>query len=178
VSRSRVQLLCRERSSRAGKSGAFTLVEVVISVVIVGLLLAASLQTVGLSRIMQYRVTERVRASEMARAMLAEITQQAYVDPGATPLFGPEPGETRSMFDDVDDYNGYVESPPLTREGTKLPLPKGGVWWRSVDVKWIDPQTLAVASPQAETGAKMITVTVQRNGVTMATVVGIRTSAP
>jgi prepilin-type N-terminal cleavage/methylation domain-containing protein len=157
---------------------AFTMVEVVVSVVIVGLLLAASLRAVGLSAIMQYRITEHTRSSAMARALMAEIVQQAYSDPGASPVFGPESGESRDTFDDVDDYDGLVDSPPLTREGTKLPLPKGGVWRRIVEVKWVDPLTLAVASPQAETGVKMITVTVKHNHVTLATVTAIRTNAP
>jgi MSHA pilin protein MshD len=157
---------------------AFTMVEVVVSVVIVGLLLAASLRAVGLSAIMQYRITEHTRASAMARGLLAEIVQQAYVDPQGSAVFGPESGEARDTFDDVDDYDGYVDSPPLTREGTKLPVPRGGVWRRSVEVKWVDPLTLTVASPQAEAGVKMITVTVKHNQLTLATVTAIRTNAP
>ena len=43
--------------------GGFTIVEVVISVVIVGVLLAASLRAVGLSRILQYRTMEQTRAN-------------------------------------------------------------------------------------------------------------------
>ena len=162
------------RSERGG----FTIVEVVISVVIVGVLLAASLRAVGLSRILQYRTMEQTRANEMARALLAEIGQKAYADPGAAPVFGPESGETRAAYDDVDDYDGFAEHPPLTREGTKLPLPSSGSWRWSVDVKWVDAQTLAVASPQSETGAKQVTVTVTRNNVPLAKVSLIRTAAP
>jgi prepilin-type N-terminal cleavage/methylation domain-containing protein len=166
------------RSSCSTQARAFTLVEVVVSVVIVGVLLAASLQAVGLARTTQYRTGEHARGSELARALMAEITQKAYIDPGALPVFGPESGQTRATYDDVDDYSGFAESPPATKDGTRLSLPRGGVWRWAATVKWLDPQTLAVASPQAETGAKQITVIVQHNGTTVATLTAVRTKAP
>lgn len=154
------------------------MVEVVVSVVIVGGLLAASLQAVAMSNATQYRISERTRANNLARALLTEITQQAYVDPGNSPVFGPESGQTRATYDDVDDYNGYTESPPTIQSGTKVAIPQQGTWRRNVTVVWADPTTLAPASPQAETGVKLISVTVLHRGRPIVTISAIRTSAP
>ena len=45
--------------------------------------------------------------------------------PADRPAFGPDSGESswhrRSVFDDVDDYNGWNESPPQYRDGTTIP---------------------------------------------------------
>lgn len=48
-------------------------------------------------------------AARLGRDMLEEVTSRGYRD-ATTPLnFGPEIGEARAQFDDVDDYNGYAE---------------------------------------------------------------------
>jgi prepilin-type N-terminal cleavage/methylation domain-containing protein len=176
--KSRATPILRSRRSPRHRRGAFTLVEVVISVVIVGGLLAASLRAVALANVTQYQTVERTGANNLARGLLAEITQQAYVDPGPSPVFGPESGQSRPTYDDVDDYNGYSESPLVTKSGTKLPIPQKGSWMRSVTVTWVDPQTLAPASPQAETGVKLISVTVLHRNKPIVTVSALRTSAP
>ena len=88
---------------------------------------------------------------------MAEIMQQAYLDP-TSPTFGPESGEsTRLQFNDVDDYNGWKESPPQNRDGSNIPGYTG--WKRKVKVQWADPLTLST-SGSSDTGLKLITVTV------------------
>ncbi|CAN5703508.1 hypothetical protein BH09PLA1_BH09PLA1_08100 [soil metagenome] len=154
---------------RAHRS-AFTLVEVAVSVVIVGLLLATSVQVVGAAKIGQYRLTERARGNALAKALLAEILQLAYADPNT------EAGETRATFDDVDDYDGLNESPPVFKDGTAMTVPQASTWQRTVAVTWIDPLTLATTG--SESGAKKIVVTVRHSGRSVATQTAIRTSAP
>ena len=55
----------------------------------------------------------------LAQQLMAEIQQQPYKDQTVLGLlFGPELGEStadRSAFDDVDDYDGFVEQPPRSR---------------------------------------------------------------
>ena len=156
----------------------FTLVEVCVSVLIVGVMLAAALQTVGQSGLMQYRLSERSRANHLARMLMAEVLQQAYAETTAARVFGAESGESRATYEDVDDYNGLVESPPANKDGSTFNLPSASTWKRTVAVVWIDPTTLSVASPQTETGAKLITVSVYHNGVLVTKLSAVRTSAP
>jgi PKD repeat protein len=154
----------------------FTIAEAALATLVVALVLAGALATVGASRTSRARIADRMRAQQLALDLMAEILQTAYQDPVQTPVFGLEPGESatsRAAWNDVDDYNGWTESPPQTKAGSTIADCAG--WTRKVLVEWIDPATLAATS-STNTGVKRITVTAQRNGVTLATVAAYRTS--
>ena len=165
------------RTSQPLRQG-FTIVEAAISVVIVAVMLTAVLQTVGQSSAMQFRVAERTRGHQLARRLMNEIMQQGYVDPAAPASMGPDAGESRPTYNDVDDYNSLDESPPVNKDLSSLSVPLGSTWRRTVSVVWIRPGSLATASPQIETGLKRITVTVYHNGVVVTTLSAIRSNAP
>ncbi len=157
---------------------AFTLIEAVGSVLIVAVMFVAVMSTVGAARMSQYKMSGRSRGTALAHDLMAEILQATYEDrdtPGAG--IGTDTGEattTRAAFDDVDDYDGWFASPPQQRDGTVIPNLPG--WSRQLDfVRIITSDT--TTSVGAETGAKRITVTVKHNGMLMAYLVAIRTSA-
>lgn len=170
-----------KHATRTGRSlglAAFTLVEAMLASLIVAVLLVAVLQTVGATGLARYKAGERATARFLADALVADITSLAYRDPGSSPVFGLEAGETAASkvnYNDVDDYNGWSESPPLDRCGNVLPGLDG--WRRSVAVAWVNANDVTQTSA-TETGAKRITVTVAHNGVAVATRVAIRTNAP
>jgi MSHA pilin protein MshD len=162
-----------------GRARGFTIVEVSVCVIIVGVMFSAVMQTVGQSAIMQFKVSERTSGMQLARMLMVEIMQQAYTEPSTTTTaLGPESGETRPTFEDVDDYNGLSESPPVNMDGTAINVPSASTWRRTVTVVWVNPATLATASPQVETGVKKITVNVSHNGFAVATLTAIRSNAP
>jgi type II secretory pathway pseudopilin PulG len=151
-----------------------TLVETVTAVVIVGVMLVAALATVGASGAGQLSAGQRGCGYLLAQAMMAEVLEQPYEDPN-TPVFGPEPGEstgTRAMFDDVDDYGNWSESPPESKDGTDIPDCSG--FRRTVVVECVSPGNLmqVVAS---DSGIKRVTVRVYRNDVELACLMAIRT---
>lgn len=110
------------------------------------------------------------RAAELGQTYLDEILTKRYdehtgqggiprcnsTDPGSKPCsttLGPDPGETRATYDDVDDYNGLDESPPRGAQGAILP---GYAGYR-VRISVVYAGTgLGLANNQ---GAKLITVT-------------------
>lgn len=159
--------------------GAFSLVEVTLSVLIVGGMLVAALTTVGASRTSQCTIAERSHGLLLAELLMAEILQQPYQDGDfAQPALGPEPGEalagSRAAFDDVDDYHGWSSSPPRNRDGTAIDWAER--YERAVTVAWVNP-----ANP-AETwgglsGVKRITVLVRRGGRRVGQLVALRTRA-
>ncbi len=52
-----------------------------------------------------------VLATVLAEDLLEEILSKPFRDPDGPGSAGPEPGETgRAQFDNVDDYDGYVEA--------------------------------------------------------------------
>jgi type II secretory pathway pseudopilin PulG len=152
----------------------FTLVEATVSTFIVGVVLVAALRTVDGVALTRRTVARRCQGPALARQLMTEILGTYYQDPGGTGVFGPENGESgsnRTAFDDVDDYNGWSESPPQAIDGTWMADYPG--WSRSVSVNWVDPNNPANTS-SAESGLKRITVTVTEPDGKQTVLVGLR----
>jgi hypothetical protein len=150
----------------------------VISTVLVGVLLVAALRTVGASVFTQYRASERATGQMLADGLLAEILAKSYKDPGPSPVFGRESGESsgsKANYNDADDFEGWNESPPQFADGSTMPDLTD--WQRSAAVEWVDPLDLS-QTRSWDTGAKRVTVTVRHNNVVIATRVGIRGDSP
>lgn len=156
------------------RRGGFTLIEAVMSMLIVGLMLVAALNTVGASKLSQARNTERVRGPLLAQDLMAEILSQNYEEPVDTVGFGRESGESggdRADWDDVDDYDGWSKSPPQKKDGTVMPDLQG--WGREVTVTWANAFTPDSPSVAA-TDLKRIDVKVTYQGRTVATISALR----
>jgi prepilin-type N-terminal cleavage/methylation domain-containing protein len=164
----------RDRVSARG----FSLVEVIVCIGIVGIMMVAALNTVAMAKQSQRIMGDRARGQLLAVDLMSEILTLPYEDPEDTDVsFGPGADESttsdRSLFDDVDDYNGWSATPPQRKDGTTLTDLTG--WQRSVSVSWINPNTLT-QTKMLETGAKRVTVTVQRGPREVATLVAVCTS--
>ncbi len=155
---------------------AFSIVEAVISIVLVSGVMVAALNTVGASFASQRGIADRSRGQLLAGALMTEILATEYEDPNETIVFGLEASESvstnRSLCDDVDDYRNLVDSPPTLKSGTAIAEFTG--WSRSVAVLRVNTSDLNT-SATSETGAKKIIVTVKRGQLPVATLVGIKT---
>ena len=152
-----------------------TLVEAVVSMIIVSVMLVAALNTIGVSRTSQRKTGERSRGVLLAQQLTAEILQQNYEEPDDTPTLGREPSESggdRANYDDVDDYDGWKSAPPEEKDGTQMPNLDG--WERSVTVVWVNPADLGQLSV-TDTKTKRITVTVTHSDVPVAELVALKT---
>lgn len=175
------------RAETARVRRALSMIEIVISTVIVGVMLVAALQTVAVARGGQARVANRNTGVLLAQDLMAEILRLAYADPEPSGrVFGPETTETlgRAVFDDVDDYVDWTESPPTGRDGVALPGYTD--WSRKVKVVFADPNSLQPAANQPakgasplglDTGMKRITVTVSCRSVPVVEMTAICTAA-
>ena len=160
-----------------GIARAFTLVEATISIFIVGVMIVTALSIVGATRLGEYKVAESTRGLPLAQNLMAEILQQAYTDPEhGLGSFGLDAGEVgdgiRTLWEDVDDYDGWPASPPEQKKGTPIEDFAG---WRSVDIAWVDPMNLSQVKG-AESKTKCIIVTVTHNDVPVASISAFRTS--
>ncbi len=156
---------------------ALSMIEVAISSVIIGLLMVAAVSAAGRAARNASIVTDRVAGGLHAAGLMAEILQQAYLDPGPSPVFGPEADEdpsVRSDFDDVDDYHGWKASPPQNKAGAVLSDMAG--WEESVTVVWCSPVNPGITAA-TDLGIKRITVTVRRHGAEVASLTALRTAA-
>jgi MSHA pilin protein MshD len=164
--------------TRSTVRGAFSLVEVVVSVLIVGGLAVAVLNTMGATAAVRRMDADRARGISLAQDLIEEISAAAYEDPlDADGAFGTGVDEVtgdRSEFDDVDDYDGWAASPPVHRDGT--PIPGFGGWRRQVTVRWTDPATPDVVNG-SETGLKRIEVFVFHGDRQVSAMSLLRTSA-
>ncbi len=137
-----------------------SLVEAVISMVIVSVMIVAALRAVGSVARGQRVQTWQRHGPALARQLMSEILPCRYSDPDETPIFGPENSEgssDRLDFDDVDDYHGWSSAPPESKDGTALSDMSG--WSRTVTVEYVDPDDISIVIGTDE-GLKRITITV------------------
>ena len=149
----------------------------VISMVLVGVALVGALNAVGASKLARFKVSVSRQGHLLAQDLMTEILLQDYADcVDGLDSFGLSAAETatgdRSLFDDVDDYDGWSSSPPEYKDGTEIANLDS--WERSVAVVWADPSDISqvVGSNQ---GVKRITVTVRHNDVPAAELVVLKT---
>lgn len=176
------------------RASGFTLVEAVMSMLIVSVMLVAALRAVSASTMVQFKVMDRARGEALASAMVDEILQRSYSSSEVAQLQPVEvvsgllgivggvlgggiavPANARTTFDDVDDYNGYSDSPPVDRDGALVP--GCSAYRRQVAVAQVSLTDFAQTSG-TDQGVKRITVTITRNGSAVAKLVAVKTRAP
>ena len=164
--------------SASARHAAYSLVEVMITIVIIGGMFVAAMHTLGAARLGQRQTTDRARAHMLAQALMDEILRQAYEEPNGDPLLGLEADEgldgTRSSFDDVDDYDGWSGSPPRARDGRTIAGFE--LWQRVVTVEFVEP-TLPSTTATQDAGLKRIRVAVKRGAATVTEMVALRSRA-
>jgi hypothetical protein len=171
-----IQTTAKTRA-RCSTRGALSMVEALASVLIVGILLAAVLDTAGAAKVGRYKNGDCGVGHLLAQSLMSEILLQSYEEPVDLPSFGPESPETtasRAGYDDVDDYDEWSASPPQNQDGTEIPDRTG--WARTVTVEYADPYDLAQKAA-FDSGVKRITVTVTHNDVLVTSITAIRTGA-
>jgi Tfp pilus assembly protein PilX len=150
--------------------------ETTVSMVVLSLLVVAGLNASGALGRARRSMGDRSLAEGMAHSLLAEVCSRAYTDPDeSTGVLGMETGEKmdRPTLNDVDDYEGLMESPPTDLWGNALTDEPG--WERTVRVEWVEISGGVLKDVGSETGMKRITVTVSRGGRLLAEAVAVRT---
>ena len=150
----------KSRKSPAARRGS-SLVEVAISCVLVGVMMVASMRTVGAVFRTRLVASQQQDGKSLAHELMAEILQTYHEEPslpeGSIGLDSGETGDgSRALWDDVDDYNGWSASPPEFKDGTALPDATG--WTRQVVVDRVTCPAPETASG-SDTGLKRIQVT-------------------
>ncbi len=88
----------------------FTLIEALIAASVLAMAIAAITMPFTVGAQNELADSRRTLAVSLAQEMMEEILDKPFSDPNGASKPGPEPGETsRSKFDNIDDYDGYVE---------------------------------------------------------------------
>lgn len=145
-----------QRAARRGSGVA----EIIISTALVGILVVAALNAVGMAFRTRRLNADRLAGSTLAQNLMSEILSMPYEDPenpgGANGVNVGETAGNRSTFDDVDDYHGWNNANAVNRDASVRTGYTG--WTHTVAVVWVNPTTLATSA--ADTGVKRVTVTV------------------
>ena len=151
-----------------------SLLEVMVSTVLVGVCLVAAMRALGMTLFTQTGMADDAVAACLADDLLYEVMQKSYGDSsGATEVQvdGDEVSLQKTTFDDVDDYHGWKESPPQDSNGQAI---EGlGDWTRMVRVEFVEPAEPSKDSA-SDQGLKRVTVEVVKNGRVRAMRSGLR----
>ena len=91
----------------------FTLAEVMVSAVVVGVGISAALFGLGTSAANSGEGQNVLTAQALSAGIFDYSQGLAFSEPGGGDVFGPEPGENGlEDFDDVNDLDGLILSPP------------------------------------------------------------------
>ena len=159
-----------KKQSSGSASGA-TIVELIIAIVIMAVALVSLAFTISLSAGKSADIFWQVKVVELGQAYMEEILSRRFDE--STPLggspacepsgsgcssIGVDSGESRTLFDDVDDYDGIDDSPPKDAEGNDR---LNYVGYRvQVSVAYADAGQQTAYSLDGAYDAKVITVTV------------------
>jgi MSHA pilin protein MshD len=142
---------------------AFTTIEALIAATILAILTAAVSGALMSGRAQSKMARDTLSASFLAQTLMDEILRLPFNDPQGYTTMGPDPGETRTTFDNVDDYYGYTDGGTATitdLAGNPYPDTYSG-FTRSVTMTAIS--TSPAGWNRTLTGL-LVTVTVSKDG--------------
>ncbi len=159
----------------SNRCAGFTLVEAVVTMVILSIAALAMGQTLGLAFSKSSDGLWQARSVALAQSYLEEIMGHRYDEatpvggvpacaPGTTPCsaIGPESGESRPTFDDVDDYHGLADAPPQDSDGNSWPVFAG--YAAAVTVRYVTAAEVTSLGLDTTTDAKVVTVAITPPG--------------
>ena len=150
------------------KQFGFTLVEAIISMVIVSIAAIAMAGAMGLAFKHSADGLVDSKSQQLAAAYVEEIRGKRFAE--VTPLGGVPPcsstgtpcgalgpeGETRTLFDDVDDYHGLVDAPP--RDSEDQVVPGFSSFAVAIDVLYASAAQVSTWGLDHASDAKVVTV--------------------
>jgi MSHA pilin protein MshD len=159
--------------ANARQSGV-TLVELIVTMMLISIAVLALSNTLTFAFSHQSDGLFQVKSSTLALSYIEEISARRYDE--NTPVGGVPPcspatvacstpgsdGETRAQFDDIDDYDGLDEIPPVDALGNLLDGYDG--YRVEISVGYADAAQIAAFNLNDATDAKLITVTVTPPG--------------
>lgn len=149
-----------------GRRAGFSLVEIMISVILVGLSIAA-LVAANNSFTMANGAGADLSTAEFLVEQIRELTTMLpLVDPDVETWtsLGPGSGETSvALYDDVDDFDNATFSPPIS--ATRAVLDNFATFSQQVTVEKVNPSDFnQVWADGSVSDFARVTVTVSRNG--------------
>lgn len=161
------------------KSAGLSMVEALLAIVVVAGLGLAAINAVGRVASTQRQTADSALGQWLAHDLMAEIMSHPFEGSDAEADLGPSSAErsqaNRSGWDDVDDYNGLIESPPRDARGTSI-VSAGTGWSRTTRVAHFTPPELGGLVP-SERALKVIEISVLRHSRPVITLRRVRSES-
>ena len=149
----------------------FTLIEVLVTVVVLAIA-ATAIMNVFISTVRSSAdPLLQQQAIAIASAYMEEIQGLNFADPVVAESGGPEAGETRASYNDVQDYNGLTDNGAKDQSGAAI----SGLSAYQVSVS-VSGHTLTGTASIAASNAMRIDVTVTHPAIDAITLSGYRTN--
>lgn len=140
---------------------AFTLIEVLIATMLIGLSVAALIAANGTLTMANGAGADQSTAEFLAEQIRELTAMLPVVDPQTgTATFGAEEGST-AVYDDVDDFNGKTFSPPIG--ANKATLSEFPAFSQQVTVQNVSQSNLDLVVANHSSPFVRVTVTVLQN---------------
>lgn len=163
------------REVESPTANGFTLVETVITISIVSIALLAISQALSFGLQHSSDGISQARTVNLAQSYFEEISAKRYAEGtpvGGVPAcsstttpcgaIGPESGESRTSYDDVDDYDGLLDQPPKDSQDT---VRTGYESYQvAIDVRYLLSSEVSALGVDDTTDAKRVTVEVTPPG--------------
>lgn len=175
------------RSTTGVRRRCFTLLEVVMSSIVVALMLVGAMNAATAARALTTTTNERAAAWRLAEDLASEVAT-APIDPMHAnfvldlteftanllrTVASIDADSPRADFPTIDYYHKWSASPPEDVQGAALPG-FDATWSRSVEIAMID-EVGSDTLVGADIVGRRVTVTVRRRGETLAEITVLRT---
>lgn len=137
-----------------------TLIDLILVIIIVAIAIPPMVGVfITSTRNSTFGVT-MARANHLASNLFEEIRSKRWDENtgAASATLGPEGGETRTTYDDVDDFHGLNETPPKDSQGVDMSGSTG--FGQQVSVCYVASTALDTCLGSGTSNYKRITVTV------------------
>ncbi len=148
------------------KRRGFTALEALIATAILAFLTAAVSGALMAGRAQSQLARDTLSASFLAQALMDEIMRLPFNDPNGYVTMGPDSNETRTTFNNIDDYSGFTDG--VGTSTTSITDLAGNAYPSAYQTFTRTVTMQAVSNTPANWGRTLsgllITVTVSRDG--------------
>lgn len=102
--------MCRNRKKTLNRLRAFTLIEILVTIVVIALAATALMSVFGNMVRGSADPLIQQQAITIAEAYMEEILRKEFADPAVAETGASEAGESRASFNDVQDYNDLPDN--------------------------------------------------------------------
>jgi prepilin-type N-terminal cleavage/methylation domain-containing protein len=153
------------------KRQGFTLAEVLVAVILIGIAIA-SLLAANISFTRANGAATNLSTAEFLLEQIRELTATLpVIDPDGGSTFGAEEG-AMADYDDLDDFDGSTFSPPINADRTALTEFAG--FRQNVTIENVSPANFQQVEPDHSTNFVRVTVTVSLNSKPLCSSMWIR----